>query len=161
MFDYTDVRIWFVRHFFNLYQIPNGFNVQASTMHMSDTAAHWYQSFKLLNPYHDWDLFKLSVLDEFEVNTHKDKLAELLSIRQSVSVAEYRRHFGKLMYHIRLYDETLSETLLVTQFILGLQDEIRVVVEMRIRNIVAKATQLAAFQEAVIVRKKKSTSGRV
>lgn len=125
-------------------------------MHMTDSAA---QSFKLINPYHDWDWFKLSVLDKFEVNTHRDKLAELLSIRQLGSVEEYRRHFEKLMYHIRLYDKTLNETLLVTQFILGLKYEIRAVVEMQLPEIVAKAAQLAAFQEAVIERHKKFSLG--
>lgn len=144
-FDGTDVRIWLdkCQAFFNLYQIPHGFKVQAASMHLTDSAAHWYQSFKLLNPYHDWDIFKISVLDEFEVNSHRNKLMELLSVKQQGSVEEYKRKFEQLMYHVCLYDSTLSETLLVTKFILGLKDELRATVEAQCPDIVSKAAQLA------------------
>lgn len=82
-FDGTNVRIWLdkCQSFFNLYQISHGFKVQAAAIHMTDNATHWYQAFKLLNPYHDWDMFRPSVLGEFEVNTHRIKLMELLSVR--------------------------------------------------------------------------------
>lgn len=130
-FDGSDVRIWLdkCQAFFNLYQIPSGFKVQAASMHMTDSAAHWYQTFELLNPYHDWDIFKASVLGEFEVNTHRNKLMELLSVKQTGSVEEYKRTFKHLMYHVKLYDKNLSEPLLVAQFILGLKEEIRGFVE--------------------------------
>ncbi|KAK3151411.1 hypothetical protein QOZ80_3AG0245520 [Eleusine coracana subsp. coracana] len=124
-------------------------------MHMTDSAAHWYQSFKLLNPYHDWELFKASVLAEFEVNTHHNKLMELLSIHQTGPVEEYKKQFEQLMYHVKLYDNRLSEPLLVAQFILGLKDELRALVEVKVPDTVSKAAQLAVLHEAVIERQKK------
>ncbi|KAK3146064.1 hypothetical protein QOZ80_3BG0261060 [Eleusine coracana subsp. coracana] len=105
-FDGTDARIWVdkCQAFFNLYQIPHGFKIQAAAMHLDGCAAHWYQSFKSLNPYHDWDIFRASILGEFEVNAHRDKLMELLSILQTSTVADYKSRFEQLMYHVKLYD---------------------------------------------------------
>lgn len=162
-FDGTYVRIWLdkCQSFFNLYQIPHGFKVQAASMHLTDSAAHWYQSFKLLNPYHDWDIFKVAVLDEFEVNTHRNKLMELLSVKQLGTVEEYKKKFEQLMYHVRLYDSTLSETLLVTQFVLGLKDDIRASVESQCPETVSKAAQLALIQEHILDRQKKNHPSKV
>lgn len=98
-------------------------------MHMQGSAAHWYQSFKLLNPYHDWEIFKAAIRGEFEVNTQWSKLMELFSLQHIGMMEEYKKQFGMLMYHVKLYDSGMSEILLVTQFVLGLKDDLRVVVE--------------------------------
>jgi hypothetical protein len=50
---------------------------------------------------------------------------ELLNLRQTGQVKEYKLHFDQLVYHIRLYDSSLSETMLVFQFLLGLKDDLR------------------------------------
>lgn len=43
-FDGTDARIWVDKShtFFALYKIPDGFKVAATTMYMTENAAHWY-----------------------------------------------------------------------------------------------------------------------
>jgi hypothetical protein len=72
----------------------------------------------------------LAVSQEFEVNTHRVKAMELLNLRQTSTVEEYKLQFHQLVYHILLYDHSLSETMLVSQFLLGLKEDLRHVVEM-------------------------------
>lgn len=79
---------------------------------------------------------------------------ELLSICQTGSVELYWQSFEQLIYHIRLYDSSISETLLVTQFLLGLREDIHSVVELHLPATFAHAAQLASLQEAVIERTK-------
>ena len=54
------------------------------------------------------------MLEVFEVYTHQDKMFQLLTLRQTNSVLEYKTQFEKLVYHIRLFDKSVSEILLVT-----------------------------------------------
>jgi hypothetical protein len=61
-------------------------------------------------------------------------MMELLSLRQSGNVVDYRRAFDQLVYHIRLYDSSANPTMLIAQFILGLKEELRFPIEMQLRN---------------------------
>jgi hypothetical protein len=45
----------------------------------------------------------LAIIAEFEVVTHRAKTMELLNLRQSGSVDEYRKAFEQLVYNIRLF----------------------------------------------------------
>jgi hypothetical protein len=64
--------------------------------------------------FHVWVQFVLVVLAEFEVDTHRAKTMELLSLRYHGSVEEYRRKLEQLVYNIRQYDRSLSNTMLTT-----------------------------------------------
>jgi len=101
-------------------------------MNLSGRASHWYQAHKDTYGVQSWEQFEQSVLSEFEVNTHRDKMMELLTLKQVDSVADYKKQFEQLVYHIKLFDKTVSETLLVSQFVLGLKDELRPAVEMQL-----------------------------
>lgn len=125
-FDGTDVRIWVdkCQTFFAIYMIPEGFKVAAATMYMKDSAAHWYQAYKVNNGWHDWEQFREAVVFEFEGNTQRDKIRELLLLRQTNTVEEYKRKFDALVYQIRLFDHNLGGLMLVTRFLLGLKEEL-------------------------------------
>jgi hypothetical protein len=79
----------------------------------------------------DWCQFKLAILSEFDLSTHADKMLELLTLKQTGTVVDYKVKFKKLVYHLRLFDKAISETFLVTQFVLGLKQEIRAGVELQ------------------------------
>jgi hypothetical protein len=51
-----------------------------------------------------------------------------------------------LIYHIRLFDNSISETMLTAQFLLGLMEDIRAHVDMMLPDSVAKAATLASIQ---------------
>jgi hypothetical protein len=121
--------------------------VSTTSIHMSGSAAQWFQSFKHVAGAYQWEEFARAVVKEFEVDTHRSKTMQLLNLQQSGSVDEYQKSFEQLVYNIGLFDHSLSETLLTSQFLLGLKDDIRSHVEMMLPDCVAKAATLAAIQE--------------
>jgi hypothetical protein len=96
---------------------------------------------------HTWEHFVLVVSREFEVNTHRVKTMELMNLKQTGTVDEYKNHFDQLVYHILLYGHSISETMLVSQFLLGLKDELRQLVEMHLPNTLSQVATLASVQE--------------
>jgi hypothetical protein len=60
---------------------------------------------------------------------------------------DYKNQFDKLVYHILLYDTSISETMLVPQFLLGLKDELRHSIEIHLSASVSQAATLVAVQE--------------
>jgi hypothetical protein len=93
---------------------------------------------------------------EFEVDTHRVKKMELLNLRQTWPVEKYKHQFDQLVYHIRLYDSNIGDTMLVSQFLLALKSELRHPVEMHLSNSVAQAGILAYVQEHLNDRNKSS-----
>jgi hypothetical protein len=87
------------------------------------------------------------VVQEFETDTHRAKTMELLNLKQVGSVEDYQRSFEQLIYHIKLFGVSLSDTMLTTQFLLGLRDDIIHHVEMMLLETMAKAATLAAIVE--------------
>ena len=59
--------------FFLLYHIAEGFKVSAATMYMRDDAAHWYQAYKLITPWDNWNTLCADVIQEFEGNAQREK----------------------------------------------------------------------------------------
>jgi hypothetical protein len=118
VFDGTDARIWIDKcvAYFGIYQIPQGFRVSVASIHMTSPAAPWVQAYKHTIGFQNWDTFVSVVLAEFEVDTHRAKTMELLNLRQTGSLEEYKRQFEQLVYHIRLSDNSLSTTMLLHSF---------------------------------------------
>lgn len=65
--------------------------------------------------------------------------------------------FDKLVYHIKLHEKSISETVLVLQFIIGLRPDIRYAVEMQMPDLVHKAALLAIVHEGLLECYKKSS----
>jgi hypothetical protein len=86
---------------------------------------------------HTWEHFVVSVSQEFERNTHRVKTMALLNHRHTGFVEEYKNQFDQLLYHIWSYDGSISETMLVSQFLLGLKDGMRQSVELHLPTSVA------------------------
>jgi hypothetical protein len=85
------------------------------------------------------------VLSEFEVDNHCSKTMELLNLKQTSTMEEYCRSFEQLVYHIKLYDSSLSSTMLIAHFLLGLKQELRFPVEMQLPYSVARVAILASI----------------
>ena len=125
-FDGNDARIWIDKctTYFAMFQIPEGFRVTTATMYLDGCATHWFQAYK--DPYGvlSWDELQSAVLAEFDITIHRDKIRDLLYLKQCDTVAEYKAAFEQLLYSIRLYDKTISEPFLISHFILGLKEEL-------------------------------------
>lgn len=159
-FNGEGARMWLdnCEAYFLMYNIPDNFKVMSASLHLLDNAAHWYQSIKFTDVVSDWSVFSTAVMTEFDVNVHRDCMRELLVLKQVGSIQEYRLAFNQLVYKVRLYEGHVSETLLVTRFILGLKEELRAAVEMQMPQTVQAATQYALVQEALLARSKAVTA---
>ena len=60
----------------------------------------------------------------------------------------------QLVYTLRLYEPALSDTFLVTRFIMGHKAELQATVELQIPSYVQSAVMLAAVQEGLLLRQK-------
>lgn len=90
---------------------------------------------------------------------HRDYMRELLVLKQMGTVQEYRNNFNQLVYQVRLYEGAVSDTLLVTQFVSGLKEEIRLAVEIKLPLIVNTSAEYVLVQETVLERNR-SQQGR-
>lgn len=158
-FEGDGVRMWIdnCEAYFTMYNIPDNFRVMSASIHLHGNAAHWYQAYKLTDAYADWPRFSATILQEFDTNVHRNCMRELLVLKQIGSVQEYRSLFNQLVYQVRLYEGSISETMLVTRFVLGLKEEIRQAVEMQLPQSVHMAAEYALVQEAILERNKHST----
>lgn len=147
MFDGDEVRVWLdnCEAYFQLYQIPEEFRVNAASLHLRGIGT---RLFGILWGFLGWFQFKMTILNEFDLSTHSDKILELLTLKQTGSVLEYKIQFEKLVYHLKLFDKAISETFLVTQFVLGLKQELRVGVEVQFPKTVSVAAQLVQKHES-------------
>jgi hypothetical protein len=91
-FDGEDVRVWMdnCESYFEMYQIPAGLKVCEASMHLKGKAALWFQASRDYLYVLSWDQFKGAAMNEFEANSHFDRMLELLTLRQSGSVIEYK-----------------------------------------------------------------------
>lgn len=61
---------------------------------------------------------------EFGADEYNAQMSKLLQLKQINIVAKYRTAFEASMYHLLALDATLNNKFFVTQFMLGLEDEI-------------------------------------
>lgn len=97
-----------------------------------------------------WDHFNKAIIDEFEVSTHRDKMFELLTLKQTTAAIEYHMQFEQLVYRICLFDKSISDTLLVTQFLLGLKQELWVLMDPHFPESIARLATLAVMHEKLM-----------
>ncbi|KAE8820558.1 hypothetical protein D1007_01302 [Hordeum vulgare] len=157
-FDGTEVRIWIDRckSFFQLYNIPKNFKVTSASLYLTDNAAHWYQSVKQLADVHSWERFCAAAILELDVNVYRQKMKELLSLKQVDNVEVYKQQFLQLVYHVKLYEPALSDTFLFTRFTMGLKEELRSVVELQMPTTIQLAAMYASVQEGLLSTQKQS-----
>ena len=155
-FDGEGVRIGLdnCEAYFLMYNIPENFKIMSTSLHLCGNAAHWYQSVKFTEICGNWLAFGTAIRAEFDTNVHKNCMRELLVLKQTGTVQEYRAQFNQLVYRVRLCEGGLSETMLVTQFILGLKEEIKGAVEIQLPTTVHKAAEYALVQESLLDRGK-------
>uniref|UniRef100_A0A453D8U5 Retrotransposon gag domain-containing protein n=2 Tax=Aegilops tauschii subsp. strangulata TaxID=200361 RepID=A0A453D8U5_AEGTS len=81
-------------------------------------------------------------------------MKELMLLKQTGTVEEYKHQFLHLVYTVRLYEPTISDTFLVTRFVMGLKDELRAGVEVQIPTTIQMAALYASVQEGLLLQQK-------
>lgn len=94
-----------------------------------------------------WDVFAQAIEEEFGTDEYDAQMNKLLQLKQTSTVAEYRIAFEASMYYLLSLDATLNNNFFVTQFILGLKDEIQGAVRLQSPTSVTRAAVLSKIQE--------------
>ena len=94
-----------------------------------------------------WDAFCAAIRDEFGADEFELEMHQLLQLRQNGTVVEYRAAFEAHMYHLLALDASLSPRFFITQFLLGLRDDLRVAVRLQAPTSIRRASVMARIQE--------------
>lgn len=142
-------RLWLdrCRNYFDMYRVPVPQWLLTATMYMEGHAALWLQAYKRQHVVLGWDVFCQAVEQEFGADEYDAQMSKLLQLKQTNTVAEYRTAFEASMYHLLALDATLNTKFFVTQFMLGLKDEIRGAVRLQAPATVTRAAVLSRIQE--------------
>ena len=70
-----------------------------------------------------------------------------IQLRQTGSVQEYRQQFETTMYHLLALDPTLSSKFFISQFLIGLKDELPLGVRLQAPTSITRAAVFARIQE--------------
>ena len=73
----------------------------------------------------EWEKLAEMVLAKFDKDRYQVLLRQLDALKQTSSVLEYYTEFEKLAHGILLYNPVIDDTILVTQFISGVREDIR------------------------------------
>jgi hypothetical protein len=85
--------------------------------------------------------------EEFSQDEYDMQMGRLMQLRQTGTVSEYRHAFESAMYHLMMLDSGLNTKFFVTQFVLGLRDDIHAAVRIQAPSSIARAAALARIQE--------------
>lgn len=148
-FDGDAPRVWLDRclAYFELYRVPYTSWVTTAALYVEGHAALWLRAFRQTHRDLDWNMFCRAVEEEFGPEEFESLMHKLLQLRQTGSVAEYRQQFEVYMYNLLALDATLSPKFFVTQFLLGLKDELRAAVRIQAPTSITRATVFARIQE--------------
>jgi hypothetical protein len=148
-FDGSLPNLWLDRGeaYFGLYRVSLQQWVTTASLYMEGHAALWLQAYRQSHGHVSWSEFKRAIVEEFGPDEFEVQMHKLLQLRQSGTVAEYRQQFEVYMYHLLSLDSALSPKFFVTQFVLGLKDELRTAVRIQAPTSITRATVFARIQE--------------
>ncbi|XP_044326440.1 uncharacterized protein [Triticum aestivum] len=148
-FDGDAPYLWLDRclAYFELYKVEQHKWVTTAALYIEGQAAHWLQAFRQTRHGLTWDSFTAAVLEEFGADEFEMVMHKLLQLRQTATVAEYRAAFDEQMYHLLALDPNINTKFFVTQFILGLKDELHAPVRLQAPTSIIRASMLARIQE--------------
>jgi len=155
-FDGANPKVWRdnCESYFELYRLPEGMWITAAHLHFEGNAAKWYQAYKQTHHFSSWDHFCSVVEEEFGSDDFKSAMNDLLELKQIGTVEEYTTQFHNLQFDITMHNPHYDEMFFTPQYVRGLKDEIRSMVEPQMPTIVQKASILAKIQQKLVDRNK-------
>jgi hypothetical protein len=148
-FDGTNPHMWFdlCHTYFDMYSIQRHQWLSVASLYFGGHAALWWQAYKRCNTVTTWEMLCAAVVHEFGQDDYDVFMAKLHQLRQTGSVLEYRTQFETVMYQLISLDPSLNTKFFVSQFVLGLKDELRAAVRLQAPTSVTRAVSLARIQE--------------
>nr|XP_040245087.1 uncharacterized protein LOC120964447 [Aegilops tauschii subsp. strangulata] len=144
-FDGNAPRIWLDRctTYFELYRVPQHSWVTTAALYMDGLAAMWLQAYRQTHPGVNWQAFRAAVQEEFGPEEFEVQMHHFVQLRYTGSVQEYRQQFETAMYHLVALDPTLSSKFFISQFLIGLKDELRLGVRLQAPTSITRAAVFA------------------
>ncbi|KAF5481388.1 hypothetical protein F2P56_002043 [Juglans regia] len=148
--------IYKVHQFFSFHNTLPQQRLRLTSFHMEGKALTWFQNLEESGQLTDWESFLKALLVHFGPNAYDDPMESLTRLRQMGSVEEYKDKFESLSNRLR----GLSEPYMLSCFLSGLRDDIRLSVRMFNPPNLTVAYSLAKIQgEKVNLAKKSPRSG--
>lgn len=140
-FDGENPDGWILRaeRYFNFYQLSDEEKLEAAVVGFEGDALVWYQWEHRRRPIRKWEDMRSLILHQFRP-LHSGTLCEQwLAVKQTGTVAEFRRKFIELAAPL----EHIPETMMLAHFVNGLKDEIKAEVRMLGLYTLEQAMELA------------------
>jgi len=102
-----DVQGWIYKceQFFAIDNIGEEMRAKVASIHMSDKALQWQQSYMKSRAREDWPSwieYKVTILSRFGPKPFDDPLAELMKLKQNGTVEQYQEGFDALLSRVEL-----------------------------------------------------------
>jgi hypothetical protein len=123
-------------------------------MHLEGNAAKWWQAFKQHHKHIGWQQFCLAVVQEFGSDDYRNAVTDIVALKQIGTVEDYATQFQTLQFTVMMHTGHADEVFYTAQFISGLKDEIRAIVEPQRPSSVQEAAIIAKIQQGVLDRSK-------
>jgi hypothetical protein len=137
-FNGENLRIWIDKcgDYFRIFNIPECMWTMATSLHMEENVDKWLQVYKMKRGLRDWPTFVDAVEETFGTYNYRIAIQDLLSMKQEGMIGFYTRDFDDLFF--------------TSQFLSGVKDEIKGVVQAQLPDSVDKVSMLAKIQEWVL-----------
>ncbi|WVZ98670.1 hypothetical protein U9M48_044077 [Paspalum notatum var. saurae] len=112
----------------------------------------WLQAYKQKNKLENWGLFCTAVETKFGADDYRVAITDLLALCQTDSVEAYTTAFEALQFEICMHNSTYDDLFFTSQYIAGLKDDIRGVVEPQVPSTVEQASRIAKIQQRLLDR---------
>lgn len=136
---------WLYRaeQFFAYHQTPPVQQIRIASFHLEGEALQWYRWTLATNPLVSWNDFSKALVARFGPTEYEDYAESLAKLQQTGNLREYQKEFERLANQV----PRLGESFLISCFIGGLKEEIRLNVKMFRPTTLTSAIGLARLQE--------------
>ena len=144
-FDGTNPSGWLfkAKQYFAYHQVPVEQWLTVASLNMNADALEWYQWYMEYKPKASWEDFVAAMDSRFGPPRSEDYAGKLSKLRQTSTVIQYQQEFQRLSNRVR----GLSEAYLISLYLSGLRDEIRIGVHKMNPSSLPDAFSLARLQE--------------
>jgi hypothetical protein len=151
-FDGENPQFWKARceKYFDVYGLQPEMWVRVATLHFTGNAARWLQVHEKHHDIANWKGLCELLLEKFGREQYQALLRQFNTLKQQGSVSEYMNQFEDLMHQILAHNPAIDALFFTTQFLEGLQVEIKSGVVLHRPRDLDTAFSLATMQEELI-----------
>uniref|UniRef100_A0A453EC58 Reverse transcriptase domain-containing protein n=2 Tax=Aegilops tauschii subsp. strangulata TaxID=200361 RepID=A0A453EC58_AEGTS len=152
VFDGTNPKAWRLKceAYFRVCTLSPDTWVSCAAMYFTDGALTWLQSSQAHLHYQDWGGFAAAICAQFGREEFQNLLRQFNRLKQTSTVAEYAEQFTQIMHHLLAHHPSWDPAFFVTQFMEGLQRDIRAAVVLHRPQTLDTVVDLAFLQEEVV-----------